>query len=78
MDFVKEKQIGSFSLIERVILSAGAMLIFFVYFRLTICPEGTPVWGRNVPPTYSGSDGRIWSDRLLCWQSNVLKHVKEH
>ena len=31
---------GSFSLIERVILSAGAMLIFSVYFHLTICPEG--------------------------------------
>ncbi|KAJ5699962.1 hypothetical protein N7536_002975 [Penicillium majusculum] len=30
----------SFSLIERVILSAGAMLIFSVYFHLTICPEG--------------------------------------
>ncbi|KAJ5394943.1 uncharacterized protein N7487_009246 [Penicillium crustosum] len=31
---------SSFSLIERVILSAGAMLIFSVYFHLTICPEG--------------------------------------
>ncbi|KAJ5186562.1 hypothetical protein N7449_011326 [Penicillium cf. viridicatum] len=30
----------SFSLIERVILSAGAMLIFSVYFQLTVCPEG--------------------------------------
>ncbi|KAJ5164924.1 uncharacterized protein N7500_006754 [Penicillium coprophilum] len=37
---VKKKKIGSFSLIERVILSAGAMLIFSVYFQLTICPEG--------------------------------------
>ena len=27
-------------MIERVILSAGAMLIFSVYFHLTICPEG--------------------------------------
>ncbi|KOS45267.1 hypothetical protein ACN38_g3790 [Penicillium nordicum] len=35
-----KKKIGSFSLIERVILSAGAMLIFSVYFHLTICPEG--------------------------------------
>ncbi|KAJ5159141.1 uncharacterized protein N7500_008792 [Penicillium coprophilum] len=34
---------GSFSLIERVILSAGAMLIFSVYFLLTICPEGRNV-----------------------------------
>ena len=34
------KKIGCFSLIERVILSAGAMLIFSVYFHLTICPEG--------------------------------------
>ncbi|KAJ5589438.1 hypothetical protein N7537_012116 [Penicillium hordei] len=34
-----EEKIG-FSLIERVILSAGAMLIFSVYFHLTICPEG--------------------------------------
>ena len=35
-----EKKTGSFSLIERVILSAGAMLIFSVYFHLTKCPEG--------------------------------------
>ena len=34
------KKTGSFSLIERVILSAGAMLIFSVYFHLTKCPEG--------------------------------------
>ncbi|KAJ5206157.1 hypothetical protein N7491_003223 [Penicillium cf. griseofulvum] len=34
------KKFGGFSLIERVILSAGAMLIFSVYFLLTICPEG--------------------------------------
>ncbi|KAJ5822151.1 uncharacterized protein N7525_011435 [Penicillium rubens] len=40
---VREKKIGSFSLIERVILSAGAMLIFSVYFQLTICPEGQNV-----------------------------------
>ena len=39
-DLEGEKKIGSFSLIERVILSAGAMLIFSVYFHLTICPEG--------------------------------------
>ncbi|KAJ5859793.1 hypothetical protein N7534_005070 [Penicillium rubens] len=39
----KGKKIGSFSLIERVILSAGAMLIFSVYFQLTICPEGQNV-----------------------------------
>jgi hypothetical protein len=30
---VKSKKIGSFSLIERVILSAGAMLIFSVSFH---------------------------------------------
>jgi hypothetical protein len=30
---------GSFSLIERVILSAGAMLIFSVSFQLTKCTE---------------------------------------
>ncbi|KAJ5778032.1 hypothetical protein N7520_001278 [Penicillium odoratum] len=35
-----KKKTGSFSLIERVILSAGAMLIFSVYFHLTKCPEG--------------------------------------
>ncbi|KAJ5688275.1 hypothetical protein N7536_010894 [Penicillium majusculum] len=38
-----QKKIGSFSLIERVILSAGAMLIFSVYFHLTICPEGRQI-----------------------------------
>jgi hypothetical protein len=31
-------------LIMRVILSAGAMLIFSVYFQLTICPEGQNMW----------------------------------
>ncbi|KAJ5700264.1 hypothetical protein N7536_003277 [Penicillium majusculum] len=36
---------SSFSLIERVILSAGAMLIFSVYFHLTICPEGQQIYG---------------------------------
>ncbi|KAJ9492113.1 hypothetical protein VN97_g1164 [Penicillium thymicola] len=40
LDTLAKKKIGSFSLIERVILSAGAMLIFSVYFHLTICPEG--------------------------------------
>ncbi|KAJ5415771.1 hypothetical protein N7465_004466, partial [Penicillium sp. CMV-2018d] len=38
------KKIGSFSLIERVILSAGAMLIFSVYFQYTICPEGRNIY----------------------------------
>ncbi|KAJ5493961.1 hypothetical protein N7463_010048 [Penicillium fimorum] len=32
------------SLIKRVILSAGAMRIFSVYFQLTICPEGQNVY----------------------------------
>jgi hypothetical protein len=31
---LEDKKIGSFSLIERVILSAGAMLIFSVSFQL--------------------------------------------
>jgi len=31
---------GSFSLIERVILSAGAMLIFSVSFQIDQMPEG--------------------------------------
>jgi hypothetical protein len=35
----KEQKNGSFSLIERVILSAGAMLIFSVSFQLTKCPK---------------------------------------
>ena len=33
-------KIGSFSLIERVILSAGAMLIFSVSFQIDQMPEG--------------------------------------
>lgn len=43
----KSKKIGSFSLIERVILSAGAMLIFSVSFLLEVLakvfsgPEGS-------------------------------------
>jgi hypothetical protein len=34
-----QKKIGSFSLIERVILSAGAMLIFSVSFLLSVLVE---------------------------------------
>jgi hypothetical protein len=36
----KEQKNGSFSLIERVILSAGAMLIFSVSFQIDQMPEG--------------------------------------
>lgn len=35
-----KKKTGSFSLIERVILSAGAMLIFSVSFQIDQMPEG--------------------------------------
>ena len=38
------KKIGSFSLIERVILSAGAMLIFSVSFQIDQMPEGEKFW----------------------------------
>ncbi|KAJ9484775.1 hypothetical protein VN97_g8593, partial [Penicillium thymicola] len=30
--------------LRHVILSAGAMLIFSVYFQLTICPEGRNIY----------------------------------
>ncbi|PLN85330.1 hypothetical protein BDW42DRAFT_160925 [Aspergillus taichungensis] len=36
----REKKTGSFSLIERVILSAGAMLIFSVSFQIDQMPKG--------------------------------------
>ena len=36
-----KKKTGSFSLIERVILSAGAMLIFSVSFQIDQMPEGS-------------------------------------
>jgi hypothetical protein len=36
----KQQKNGSFSLIERVILSAGAMLIFSVSFQIDQMPEG--------------------------------------
>jgi hypothetical protein len=36
----QEQKNGSFSLIERVILSAGAMLIFSVSFQIDQMPEG--------------------------------------
>jgi hypothetical protein len=36
----KSQKNGSFSLIERVILSAGAMLIFSVSFQIDQMPEG--------------------------------------
>ena len=37
---VSGQKTGSFSLIERVILSAGAMLIFSVSFQIDQMPEG--------------------------------------
>ena len=40
LDSRKPKKNGSFSLIERVILSAGAMLIFSVSFQIDQMPEG--------------------------------------
>ncbi|KUM65789.1 hypothetical protein ACN42_g1293 [Penicillium freii] len=40
----EKKKLVGFSLIEHVILSAGAMLIFSVYFQLTICPEGRNIY----------------------------------
>ena len=40
------KKICSFSLIERVILSAGAMLIFSVSFQIDQMPEGREVYSR--------------------------------
>jgi hypothetical protein len=39
-DKSKRQKNGSFSLIERVILSAGAMLIFSVSFQIDQMPEG--------------------------------------
>jgi len=42
----KSEKNGSFSLIERVILSAGAMLIFSVSFQIDQMPEGE-VMGNN-------------------------------
>ncbi|KUM66097.1 hypothetical protein ACN42_g966 [Penicillium freii] len=55
-----EKKIGNFSLIERVILSAGAMLIFSVYFQYTICPEG-----RNIYTEYSAVKKKIGCFSLI-------------
>ncbi|KAL3450943.1 hypothetical protein BJX65DRAFT_268605 [Aspergillus insuetus] len=49
-----EKKTGSFSLIERVILSAGAMLIFSVSFQIDQMPEGTWLFFNLV---YIGSAG---------------------
>ena len=44
----KAQKIGSFSLIERVILSAGAMLIFSVSFQIDQMPHGFyPVGEKN-------------------------------
>jgi hypothetical protein len=40
MDSNDAKKTGSFSLIKRVILSAGAMLIFSVSFQIDQMPEG--------------------------------------
>ena len=39
-NFPQGQKIFSFSLIERVILSAGAMLIFSVSFQIDQMPEG--------------------------------------
>jgi hypothetical protein len=43
----KTQKNGSFSLIERVILSAGAMLIFSVSFQIDQMPEGEDLYNCN-------------------------------
>ncbi|KAL5359576.1 hypothetical protein BJX96DRAFT_59630 [Aspergillus floccosus] len=51
-----KKKTGSFSLIERVILSAGAMLIFSVSFQIDQMPEGER---KNIRMVYMPSGGGI-------------------
>ncbi|KAJ9489562.1 hypothetical protein VN97_g3703 [Penicillium thymicola] len=64
---ILKKKIGSFSLIERVILSAGAMLIFSVYFHLTICPEGR----KNILKVQYNPHFPAELYRLLVWMTHV-------
>jgi hypothetical protein len=49
---VCNEKIGSFSLIERVILSAGAMLIFSVSFQIDQMPEGDLFTWREGSPSF--------------------------
>lgn len=73
-DICKEKKTGSFSLIERVILSAGAMLIFSVYFHLTKCPEGRELIPNCASYTPSVAD----SHRLgVCWWGGAWHSRRE-
>ena len=52
-----KKKTGSFSLIERVILSAGAMLIFSVSFQIDQMPEGIR---QRIIMAYMGASGKGW------------------
>jgi hypothetical protein len=56
-----KKKTGSFSLIERVILSAGAMLIFSVSFQIDQMPEGTCIL---LTLNYIGSNHGVPLSRL--------------
>jgi len=67
------KKTGSFSLIERVILSAGAMLIFSVSFQIDQMPEGSR--GR-IKAKYKGSR-EVWCLPLIGQLSEVT-HCAEH
>ena len=64
---------GSFSLIERVILSAGTMLIFFVYFHLTICPEGRNILHSvQYNPTFWAEIDRLPNlAEVIIWQNQT-------
>ena len=54
------KKTGSFSLIERVILSAGAMLIFSVSFQIDQMPEGTSYFFTLNYIGRTGRNGGFW------------------
>jgi hypothetical protein len=53
---------GSFSLIERVILSAGAMLIFSVYFQIDQMPVGEGMMTYCVYVSFVAMERR-----RVCW-----------
>jgi len=69
---MNKKKTGSFSLIERVILSAGAMLIFSVSFQIDQMPEGN---GYRVRMVYMLLTAGMGSSHWLGWRGERVRHV---
>ena len=65
----KSEKNGSFSLIERVILSAGAMLIFSVSFQIDQMPEGEDMHRYKIYIRYRAVHRGIADENSLSWRN---------